>query len=72
MFPVTTTPDMASCNKKCFATRKEAKKFLKEANKVKRLAKELTNVYWCEGCNSFHVTSQDKERSREYTRKLNS
>jgi hypothetical protein len=62
---------MATCSKKCFQTKKEAKRFLKEANKKKLLAKELTNAYWCDGCMAFHVTSQDKESSREYTRKLN-
>ena len=63
----------ASCNKtkKTFQTRKEAKAFLKRMNKHKVLDRELTNVYWCEICMGFHVTSADKRESRKYTHKLN-
>lgn len=58
-----------NCKKKCFQTRKEAKKEMKDLNHWRE--KKLTNIYWCDTCSAFHLTSMDKNKSREYTRKNN-
>ena len=31
----------------------------------------ITNIYWCDDCSGYHLTSMDKKESRNLTRKLN-
>lgn len=50
------------CGKKCFMTRKEAKKERKKLNTSKRLS--LTYEYFCETCSHWHTTSMTKEEFR--------
>jgi hypothetical protein len=59
------------CKKKCYVSKKEAKKALKAINKKKRFENKMTNSYFCIPCNAFHLTSMPKESSRNYTRHLN-
>lgn len=57
------------CTKKRFLTRKWAKHFMKEANKSnKGLIDKLTNVYKCDECGYWHMTSLDKRKSRAISR----
>jgi hypothetical protein len=51
------------CPKKCFKTRKEAKKVCKKF-------KSLTYAYYCKTCSAWHTTSMPVER-RRIERKLN-
>ena len=60
-----------TCFKKSFRTRQLAKNRMKELNKTAHSDKKLNAVYYCEECQGYHFTSMEKERSREYTRKLN-
>lgn len=57
------------CGKMIFPSKAEAKKFMKEANKIDKIG--FTNAYWCEACSAWHLTTQPKKRSRFFTRKLN-
>jgi hypothetical protein len=57
------------CQKKCFKTRKAAKEFMKKLNTYKKAG--LTDVYKCDECLSWHLTSMNKKDSRKYTRFLN-
>lgn len=59
------------CEKRCYPNRHDAKKFIKEFNKEGRGDKKLTNSYWCQACQAYHVTSTEKKKSRSYTRKSN-
>ena len=60
-----------ACTKKVFASRKDAKKKVKELNRRKSGAKPLTNSYYCKECDGYHNTSAPKKSSRDYTRRLN-
>jgi hypothetical protein len=31
----------------------------------------ITNIYWCDDCSGYHLTTMNKDRSRKLTRKLN-
>lgn len=60
------------CGKLVYVSRALAKRALKLFNKVKesgKWAKKLTNVYYCEACSGYHLTSMSKRRSRKITRK---
>lgn len=50
------------CGKKLFYSKSEAKKWIKIFNS--NHDRKLSYVYFCESCNSFHVTSQDKVKAR--------
>lgn len=52
------------CNKIIFTTRSKAKRFLKGWNKGNRDKSKLTDVYYCELCRGFHVTSKNKKQNR--------
>jgi len=56
------------CAKKTFKTRKVARSKAKELKRTKGI--ELT-PYFCEKCDGWHNTGQDKKSSRKYTRKIN-
>lgn len=60
-----------TCGKKRYRTRKEAKKALKDINHTNALDKKLTDVYYCNDCIGFHITSMKKKKSRQY-RKIKS
>lgn len=60
---------MPKCQKIAFVTRKEAKRFMKNANHNDGM--KLTTAYFCEDCLHWHLTSQPKQNSRDYTRRLN-
>ena len=59
------------CLKHRYPTKAIAKKYLKQINKQHTADRKLTNVYYCELCTGFHLTSQPKQASRDYTRYLN-
>jgi hypothetical protein len=50
------------CLKKCFYRKSEAKKFMKTQNR--RWDFGYTNIYWCDKCFAFHLTTMDKQASR--------
>jgi len=52
-----------TCNKKCYPSRKIAKQVLKT---IKKKHKDNTaqTVYFCEPCDSHHLTSLSKQNSR--------
>lgn len=54
------------CGKKCYTTRKIAKTTLKKMTKRGRNEQE---VYYCEGCDAYHLTSQNKVKARKRRRK---
>lgn len=57
------------CSKIRYLTRSIAKKNLKRANKVSHsLHSKLTNVYKCDRCGYWHMTSMPKKKSRAIIR----
>jgi hypothetical protein len=60
----------SGCFKVCYQSRKQAKKALKEQNTTKKRF-NLTDVYWCDKCRSYHLTSMGKQRSRDLKRHIN-
>lgn len=59
-----------SCNKMKFATKKQAKDYIKNSNR--KFHKTIfTCAYYCEIHSCWHLTSMPKQRSRDLTRKLN-
>lgn len=57
------------CMKIVYRTRGEAKKALKELNKQgPNVTKKLTDVYYCEKCSCYHLTSMNKKKSRFFKR----
>lgn len=60
--------DETKCFKKCFETKADAKKYLKEKNKTIHMG--FTNVYFCDQCKSYHLTTMKKEQSRNLGRFL--
>lgn len=57
------------CSKKRYLTRSIAKEALKRANKESRsLYSKLTNVYQCDECGYWHMTSIPKKKSRAISR----
>jgi hypothetical protein len=55
------------CEKKCYTSRKEAKKAMKMMNH--NYGFKLTNVYYCLLCDHYHITSMSKKRSRKLNKK---
>jgi SPP1 gp7 family putative phage head morphogenesis protein len=60
-----------TCTKKVFASRHAAKIKAKIFNKEGRLDKKITDVYYCNQCSGYHMTSMKKSRSRKLTQILN-
>lgn len=60
-----------ACLKKPYTTRSEAKKAMKLLNKSHNLKNNLTNIYFCEKCSQYHLTTLPKQASRDFTRYLN-
>lgn len=52
------------CYKKCHITRHEAKEALKRLNRDKGWHNK-GDVYYCEQCSHYHITSWDKGRCRD-------
>lgn len=59
------------CGKICYPSRSEAKKAMRIINHNYKLDKKMTDAYYCEDCSAFHLTSLNKQRSRDYNRHLN-
>lgn len=57
------------CSKKSYLTRSEAKAAKKQVNKTRKWG--ITNIYWCDDCRAYHLTTMAKEASRNKTRHLN-
>lgn len=55
-----------TCLKKCYPTKRSAKAAMKKLNDKGR---ELTAVYYCGTCSSWHTTSMDKIQSRNINKK---
>lgn len=62
---------MGKCLKVCYWTRKAAKAEMKALNKNHLTSKEIKNVYFCDECSSWHLTSMSKKRSRHFTKNIN-
>jgi hypothetical protein len=56
------------CHKFFYHTRKQAKKAMKKLQMLYH--RDVRTVYYCDECSGFHLTSQEKENSRNYTRHL--
>lgn len=59
-----------SCGKKNYPSRKKAKAARKRLNN-KYPDQKLTNIYYCDECVSYHLTSMKKKKSRFLTRRNN-
>lgn len=53
-----------SCKKICFVSRSAAKKKIKLWNRLNTEGPKLTEAYFCEDCQSWHITSQSKDEQR--------
>lgn len=53
-----------SCDKRCFDSEKEAKKFAKTHARVNRMNRKQ-RVYFCDDCRAYHLTSQIEKRSNK-------
>lgn len=53
-----------------YVSKDEAKRAKKNINKSFSKAK-ITNIYWCDPCAAYHLTSMPKEKSRNITRHNN-
>jgi hypothetical protein len=61
-----------TCHKQIYASRHDAKKSMAMLNrKFKNRGKKdkLNDVYFCDECQAWHITSMNKEQSRNITRK---
>ena len=54
-----------SCDKHVFVTRKGAKEYKRNINTWAE--KKMTNIYWCDKCSGYHLTTMDKKQSRNIT-----
>jgi hypothetical protein len=61
------TPRHKRCGKVCYTSRKEAKEIIKRVNHRGKF--KVTNAYFCDQCDHWHVTSMEKDKSREIGRK---
>lgn len=58
-----------NCQKRCYQSRAEAKRALKRINQLNG-DNNLKDVYWCEECQHWHLTSMTKKDSRNFTRRI--
>jgi hypothetical protein len=56
------------CYKKVHATRALAKRAMRLINTSGKLARKITNVYYCDTCSGYHLTSLKKKKSRYFNR----
>lgn len=61
-------PDGGKCMKTCYRSRKDAKRVMKYLNRTKH--HEMTDAYYCEKCQAYHLTSMPKQKSRDFSRYL--
>lgn len=57
--------------KRRYVNKDDAKRAKKNINTTRFSAVKITNIYWCEPCSGYHLTSMSKSESREITRKNN-
>lgn len=55
------------CGKKSYPTKTIAKQAKKKLNK--KYKEKATNEYYCDICSGYHLTTMDKQESREMTRR---
>lgn len=58
-----------TCPKIRYHTRQDAKNARRLLNKKFHLG--LTNIYYCESCAAYHLTTQTKKKGRNITRHIN-
>lgn len=58
------------CGKRGYFSRKEAKKAMRYYN-TQFKDTPLTDVYYCDECSYYHLTSMPKQQARDYRRHLN-
>lgn len=51
------------CEKRCFGSHGEAKRYLKKRKKVANKAGRI-RTYFCDECKKFHITSHEKNKDR--------
>lgn len=56
------------CEKVSYSTRVNAKAALKRINKLHITERKLTDVYHCDRCGNWHLTSMDKRKTRAIRR----
>jgi hypothetical protein len=56
-----------ACGKRTYEKRKHAKRAMKAMNR--KHGHTLENIYFCDRCNGYHLTTMDKADSRKMTRK---
>jgi len=54
------------CDKKNYISRSVAKKKMKLLNKKNILDKKIKDVYFCNVCRSWHLTSMNKKKARNF------
>lgn len=57
----------STCRKVCYASKKAAKAAMKQINRTQKFS--LDHVYFCDICSHWHVTSMDRDRAKEWSRK---
>jgi hypothetical protein len=57
-------------SKRVYFERSDAKAAKRRINKDASLS-PVTNIYWCDDCSGYHLTTMDKKESRDITRRIN-
>lgn len=53
-----------TCGKVTYTSRRQAKEAMKKMNHTNICQKKLTDVYFCDECQHWHLTSMGKRQSR--------
>jgi hypothetical protein len=56
--------------KRPYLNKDDAKRAKKTINKSSTTSK-VTNIYWCDDCSAYHLTTMDKRKSRQITKRIN-
>lgn len=56
--------------KRVYFEKSKAKEAKRRINKTPGFD-PITNIYWCDDCSGYHLTSMNKQQSRNLTRNLN-
>lgn len=59
-----------ACSKRYYQTRKEAKKMLKYLKIKKKIKRKDGDVYRCDQCRGWHITSQNRSYRRDLHERL--
>jgi hypothetical protein len=59
------------CGKVPFLSRKAAKEEMKVINHHHKTDKTIKDVYYCDDCSAWHLTSMNKKKSRDFRRNQN-